>query len=97
MNRRLFSTSTRAAADFYKITLKRSSIGLPQDIKAAAKTLGLVRLQQTSYKPVNASNAGLILKLKEIVQVQLVDHIPTAQEIAATKPARGYTIVGSKI
>lgn len=96
MNRRLFTTSARAA-DFYKITLKRSSIGLPQDIKAAAKTLGLVRLQQTSYKPVNASNAGLILKLKELVQVKVVDHIPTAQEIAATKPSRGYTIVGSKI
>lgn len=97
MNRRLFSTSTKAAADYYKITLKRSAIGLPQDIRAASKTLGLVRLHQTSYKPVNASNAGLILKLKELVHVEVVDHIPTREEVAATKPSRGYTIVGSKI
>ncbi|GAA5816124.1 hypothetical protein MFLAVUS_009647 [Mucor flavus] len=97
MSRRLFTTSTKAASDYYKITLKRSSIGLPKDIKAASKTLGLVRLHQTSYKPVNASNAGLILKLKELVQVEVVDHIPTKEELAALKPSRGYTVVGRKL
>ncbi|CAO3630684.1 unnamed protein product [Mucor fragilis] len=88
MQRRLFTSSAKTAADYYKITLKRSAIGLPQDIRAASKTLGLVRLHQTSYKPVNASNAGLILKLKELVQVQVVDHIPTAEELKAAKPPR---------
>ncbi|KAI8052618.1 uncharacterized protein B0P05DRAFT_562179 [Gilbertella persicaria] len=97
LTRRLFSTSTKTAADYYKITLKRSTIGLPQDVRAASKTLGLFRLHQTSYKPVNASTAGLILKLKELVQVQVVDHIPTKEELKAAKPARGYTVVGSKI
>lgn len=97
LHRRLFTTSTKAAADYYKITLKRSAIGLPQDIRAASKTLGLFRLHQTSYKPVNASTAGLILKLKELVQVELVDHIPTKEEVAALKPARGYTVVGRKL
>lgn len=97
LNRRLFTTSTKAAADYYKITLKRSAIGLPKDIRAASKTLGLFRLHQTSYKPVNASTAGLILKLKELVQVELVDHIPTKEEVAALKPARGYTVVGRKL
>ncbi|KAI8380435.1 hypothetical protein EDC96DRAFT_550722 [Choanephora cucurbitarum] len=97
LSRRLFSTSTKTAADYYKITLKRSTIGLPKDVRAASKTLGLFRLHQTSYKPVSASAAGLILKLKELVQVQVVDHIPTKEELNASKPAKGYSVVGSKI
>ncbi|CEG72945.1 hypothetical protein RMATCC62417_08418 [Rhizopus microsporus] len=95
LQRRLFS-STKAAADYYKITLKRSTIGLSKDVRDATKTLGLFRLHQTSYKPVNSCNAGLILKLKEIVKVELIDHIPTKEELSANKPARGYTVVGSK-
>lgn len=97
LHRRLFSSSAKTAADYYKVTLKRSAIGLPQDIRAASKTLGLVRLHQTSYKPVNASNAGLILKLKELVKVEVVDHIPTTEELKAAKPPRGYTVVGRKL
>lgn len=95
LQRRLFS-STKAAADYYKITLKRSTIGLSKDVRDATKTLGLFRLHQTSYKPVNSCNAGLILKLKEIVKVELIDHIPTKEELSANKPPRGYTVVGSK-
>jgi ribosomal protein L30 len=97
MHKRLFSSSARSAAEYYKITLKRSSIGLPKDVRAASKTLGLVRLQQTSYKPVNASNAGLILKIKELVQVELVDKIPTKQELDVKKPARGFSVIGNKL
>ncbi|KAI9470055.1 MAG: hypothetical protein EXX96DRAFT_390033 [Benjaminiella poitrasii] len=97
LNRRLFSTSNRLAADYYKVTLKRSTIGLSKDIRATTRTLGLFRLHQTSYKPVNASNAGLILKVKEIVQVDLVNHIPTKEELKASKPPRGYTVVGNKL
>ncbi|KAI7905591.1 uncharacterized protein BX663DRAFT_429444 [Cokeromyces recurvatus] len=97
LTRRLFSTSTAVAADYYKVTLKRSTIGLPKDIRTTTKSLGLFRLHQTTYKPVNASNAGLILKLKELVEVKLVDHIPTKEELKAFKPPRGYTVVGSKL
>lgn len=97
LNRRLFSSSTKAAADYYKITLKRSVIGLPEDTRAATKTLGLFRLHQTTYKPVNAGTAGLILKLKELVKVELIDRIPTKEELSTNKPARGYTVIGRKI
>ncbi|KAI8985082.1 hypothetical protein BDB01DRAFT_788860 [Pilobolus umbonatus] len=97
MFRRNFSSSAHVAANYYKITLKRSTIGLPEDIRAASKTLGLFRLHKTTYKPVNASNAGLILKIKELVQVDLVDSIPNKEELAAAKPPRGYTVVGHKL
>ncbi|KAI8342060.1 hypothetical protein BC941DRAFT_415260 [Chlamydoabsidia padenii] len=96
MQRRFLSTTT-AAANYYKITLKRSTIGLSKDYKAAAHTLGLYRLHQTSYQPVNASTAGSILKLKELVKVENVNSIPTRQDLLAAKPARGYQVIGSKI
>ncbi|KAI9270476.1 hypothetical protein BDA99DRAFT_557301 [Phascolomyces articulosus] len=88
---RSFSTSANAAAQYYKVTLTRSTIGLSKDYRAAAQTLGLFRLNQTTYQPVNASTAGLILKLKEIVRVQNVDHIP---EKINQKTERGYKVVG---
>lgn len=96
MQRRFLSSST-AINNYYKVTLKRSTIGLSKDYKAAAHTLGLYRLQQTTYHPVNASTAGSILKLKELVQVENVDRIPTRDELLATKPDRGYKVIGSKI
>lgn len=89
---RSFSTTASTAAKYYKVTLTRSTIGLSQDYRAAAKTLGLFRLNQSSYQPVNASTAGLILKLKEIVRVQNVDQIP--EKSAAKKTERGYKVVG---
>ncbi|KAI8092568.1 uncharacterized protein BX664DRAFT_327612 [Halteromyces radiatus] len=96
MHRRFLSSSA-SASNYYKITLKRSTIGLSKDYKAAAHTLGLYRLHQTSYQPVNASTAGSILKLKELVKVENVDTIPTREDILASKPARGYKVIGSKI
>ncbi|KAI8072686.1 hypothetical protein BC940DRAFT_291351 [Gongronella butleri] len=96
MQQRLFS-STTTAAKYYKITLRRSPIGLPKDHRAAAHTLGLYRLQQTTYHPVNASTAGSILKIKELVHVENVDAIPTKEQLQANKPDRGYEVIGRKI
>ncbi|KAI9025993.1 hypothetical protein CLU79DRAFT_744096 [Phycomyces nitens] len=93
MQRRLFTTSA-PAANYFKVTLKRSTIGLSDDFRAATLTLGLVRLHQTTYQPVNPSTAGLILKLKELVKVEHVASIPTPEEIKAAKPPRGYKVVG---
>ncbi|CAO3626047.1 unnamed protein product [Cunninghamella echinulata] len=89
MQRRFLSSST-TVNNYYKITLKQLPFGLSKDYKAAAHTLGLYRLQQTTYQPVNASTAGSILKLKELVQVENVDRIPTKEDIRATKPDCGY-------
>ncbi|KAI8979371.1 hypothetical protein BDF20DRAFT_869142 [Mycotypha africana] len=97
LHRRFFSTGSAVAENYYKITLKRSTIGTPSDFRAATKTLGLFRLHQTTYRPVNATNAGLILKLKELVNVEIVDRIPDKSELAAKKPPKGYTVVGNKL
>ncbi|CDS14130.1 hypothetical protein LRAMOSA06300 [Lichtheimia ramosa] len=91
---RLFSSSSAIASKYYKVTLTRSTIGLSKDYRAAAKTLGLHRLNQTKYHAVNPSSAGLILKLKEIVKVENVDAIP---EKVSNKAERGYKVVGSML
>ncbi|ORZ20352.1 hypothetical protein BCR42DRAFT_408587 [Absidia repens] len=94
---RRFLSSTATAANYYKITLKRSTIGLSKDYRAAAHTLGLYRLQQTTYQPVNASTAGSILKLKELVKVENIAAIPTKEDLLAAKTPRGFKVIGSKL
>lgn len=96
IQRRLYSSSA-AGNRFYKITLKRSTIGLPKDYRAAAHSLGLFRLHKPVYKPINASTAGVILKLKELVKVETVDRIPTKEELDALAPPRGYKVIGTKL
>lgn len=92
--RRLLSSTAAAAEKYYKVTLARSTIGLPKDYRAAAKTLGLHRLNQSTYHPVSPTTAGLILKLKEIVKVENVEQIPTRER---TKAERGYKVVGNML
>ncbi|ORX44580.1 hypothetical protein DM01DRAFT_1312346 [Hesseltinella vesiculosa] len=92
-----FFSATSSASKYYKITLRRSPIGLSKDHRASAQTLGLFKLHQTSYQPANASTAGTILKLKELLQVENVDSIPTKEQLQANKPDRGYQVIGKKI
>jgi len=62
-----------SAQQLYKITLIRSPIGLPQKIHKTVKALGLKKTTQSiAYKPVDAVWAGMILRCKEIVKVELV-------------------------
>lgn len=62
---------------FYAITLKRSSIGMPQKIKDLIENdLGIKKRLRTVIYPVNPSIAGKILKIKEMVQVDLLDKLP---------------------
>ncbi|GAB5593653.1 hypothetical protein Unana1_08553 [Umbelopsis nana] len=86
-----------SASTFFKISLKRSTIGLAPEYRAAAKTLGLHRSHQTVYRPANPTNAGLILKLKELVKVENVASVPSKQEIkAAAKAPRGYQVISKQ-
>src|SRR5947209_20287680 len=57
--------STKIPNGFFKITLRRSTIGLPLKLRRVAQALGLRRLQQTVYHSQTAYIAGMILKVKE--------------------------------
>ena len=84
----------------FRITLRRSAIGLPQRIKGTLVSLGLHRRMQTVYHEHNSINAGKILRVKELVQVE---NVPTSAVRTKTeqrqerKAVRGYAVVGSQL
>ena len=53
-----------------KVTLKKSTIGCPQDQKDTVKALGLGKLNSTTMKPDNAAVRGMIFKVKHLVVVE---------------------------
>ncbi|KAJ1675763.1 hypothetical protein EV182_000640 [Spiromyces aspiralis] len=73
----------------YKITLARSTIGMPPDTRRNTEALGLFKRGMVVYRPVCNEIAGMILKIKELVKLELVDE-PEQIHKPATK---GYTIV----
>ena len=83
----------------YRITLKRSAISLPERIKGTLVSLGIHRRLQTVYHEHSPINAGKILRVKELVEVQNVpaSAIRTKTEQRKERKApRGYVVVGSR-
>lgn len=78
---------------FYRITLKISTIALPKAIKDTVTKLGLGKTGSVTYQQVNPMSAGMILKVKELVDVQVVDQALTkAQEREIRKSDPGFTV-----
>ncbi|KAK4175649.1 putative mitochondrial LSU ribosomal protein L33 precursor [Triangularia setosa] len=76
---------------YFRITLHRSAIGLPQRTRAVLAALGLHKRSQTVYHPVEAQFAGMIMKVKELVKVQEVDKKLTKWEVQAERrPDSGF-------
>ncbi|KAF3765449.1 ribosomal protein L30 [Cryphonectria parasitica EP155] len=85
--------TTRPATSFFRITLHRSSIGMPQRTRDVLAALGLHKRGRTVYHPVHPQFAGMIMKVKELVRVEEVDSRPSAAEIrAARTPEKGYWV-----
>ena len=78
---------------FFKITLIRSSIGLPKKTQGVLNALGLRKRMATVFKPVNPSVAGQIMKIKELVAVSEVEQALTDTEMRdMRRPDPGYYI-----
>ncbi|KAJ3384116.1 hypothetical protein HDU92_003753 [Lobulomyces angularis] len=77
----LIKNDTNYPFSYYQITLKRGVIGLSRDTKEAVAALGLVKRFQVVFRRVEAKHAGLILKVKELVDVKLVNSIPKVLKI----------------
>lgn len=78
---------------YFKITLIRSSIGLPRKTQGVLNALGLRKRMATVFKTVNPSTAGQIMKIKELVAVSEVEQALTDAEMRAMrKPDPGYYI-----
>ncbi len=89
----LNSSSIVRTMPYFKITLIRSSIGLPRKTQGVLNALGLRKRMATVFKPVNPSTAGQIMKIKELVAVSEVEQALTDAEMRAMrKPDPGYYI-----
>lgn len=75
---------------FFKITLRRSAIGLPQRTRGVLSALGLRRRMQTVFHPVEPHFAGMIMKVKELVAV---DEVPARQDVKKLRtPDTGFYV-----
>lgn len=78
---------------YFRITLMRSGLGLPQKTRGVLAALGLRKRMATVYHPVSQSVAGQILRVKELVDVQEVDTaLTTAEQRELRRPDPGYFI-----
>jgi ribosomal protein L30 len=78
---------------WFRITLHRSAIGLPERTRGVLAALGLRRRSQVVFHPVSAQFAGMILKVKELVRVAEVDRPLTKAEVKAERtPDAGFYV-----
>ncbi|KAK3056477.1 39S ribosomal protein L33, mitochondrial [Extremus antarcticus] len=61
------------SANYFRITLLRSSIGLPGKTSGVLRALGLRKRMRTVYHPVTPDIAGQIFAVKELIDVQEVE------------------------
>jgi large subunit ribosomal protein L30 len=92
---KIFSTSYRPSMPptFFRITLLRSGIGLPLKINGALKALGLTKRMRTVYVPVSRDTAGMIMKVKELVDVQEVTEEKSKRQLKEERrPEAGFYV-----
>lgn len=78
---------------FFRITLHRSAIGLPERTRGVLAALGLRKRMQTVFHPVEPQFAGMILKVKELVRVQEVEERLSRAEVRRQRtPEQGFYI-----
>lgn len=76
---------------FFRITLHRSAIGLPERTRGVLASLGLRKRTQTVFHPVSPQFAGMVMKVKELVKVEEVDKALTPKEMREERrPERGF-------
>ncbi|KAG8683580.1 hypothetical protein FRC11_013348, partial [Ceratobasidium sp. 423] len=92
------STPTQSATPtHFRITLRRSAIGLPKPSKRTLEALGIHRRGATVFQKHSPEAAGKILRVKELVEVENVpeSEVKTKQEMRQERKAvRGYSVIG---
>ena len=78
---------------YWKVTLMRSGIGLAKRRNDTLVALGLRKRFRTVYKPVNPQTAGLLLRVKELIRLELVNKAETKEEQREKRtPQKGYVV-----
>lgn len=82
-----------APTSYFRITLHRSSIGMPHRTRAVLTALGLHKRGKTVFHPVHPQFAGMVMKVKELVRVEEVPRKLTPVEIRAERtPDPGFWV-----
>jgi len=85
--------SLSSSTNYFRITLLRSSIGLPKKTSGVLAALGLHKRMRTVYHPVSQTVAGQIFAVKELVDVQEVDQALTKREMRELRmPESGFWV-----
>ncbi|KAK3713643.1 39S ribosomal protein L33, mitochondrial [Vermiconidia calcicola] len=80
-------------ANYFRITLLRSAIGLAQKTHGVLRALGLRKRLRTVYHPVSPQVAGMVFAVKELVDVQEVDQQLTKDEMKdLRRPDPGFYV-----
>lgn len=78
---------------YFRITLHRSAIGLPERTRGVLAALGLRRRMQTVFHPAEPQFAGMIMKVKELVRVREVEAALGRGEVKRERtPDRGFWV-----
>ncbi|KAI1816428.1 hypothetical protein GGS20DRAFT_583536 [Poronia punctata] len=78
---------------FFRITLHRSAIGLPERTRGVLAALGLRKRGKTVFHPVTPDSAGMLMKVKELVKVEEVDRALSPKELRdERRPEAGFWI-----
>lgn len=75
------TSNDNAPATHYRITLRRSGIGMPEKINRTLQGLGLKKRLQSVYRPIGPDMAGAILSVKELVHVENVRRLQDADQM----------------
>lgn len=78
---------------YFRITLLRSAIALSSKTQGTLAALGLRKRMSTVYHPVTQSVAGMIMRVKELVDVHEVEKpLSKAEQRELRKPDPGYFV-----
>ncbi|KAL5593992.1 hypothetical protein BROUX41_001045 [Berkeleyomyces rouxiae] len=81
---------------FFQITLRRSAIGLPKSTRGVLAALGLRKREQIVFHPTAPEFVGMLMKVKELVDVKTVPKVLTRAEVkAARTPEKGFVKIGN--
>jgi large subunit ribosomal protein L30 len=87
------TNARQSAMSYFRITLLRSSIGLPKQASGVLKALGLRKRMKTVYHPVSQQVAGQIFAVKELLDVQEVDQKFSPEELKELRrPDSGFYV-----
>jgi large subunit ribosomal protein L30 len=87
------TNARQSTMSYFRITLLRSSIGLPKQASGVLKALGLRKRMKTVYHPVSQQVAGQIFAVKELVDVQEVDQKFSPEELKELRrPDSGFYV-----